>query len=64
MTTEFKVGDVVIFTAPIDGVQEECIVVQVITDRGNEPLYKLKKPNGLISGVLWKSNVLTAAHTA
>ena len=55
----FKVGDIVIFTAPIDGTETECEIVDIITDRGTEPMYKLKKTDGLVSGVLWKSNVLT-----
>jgi len=54
MTPKFKVGDIVIFTYPIDGKQEEKEITQVYTNRGNRPLYKLGS-----SGVLWGENVLT-----
>jgi len=55
----FNEGDKVIFTNPLDGTKEEKVIKKIIKDRGPEPLYQLQYENGMVSGILWKADVLT-----
>ncbi len=60
MTPIFNVGDTVIHTSALDYKKTEHTIVQVVTDRGNQPLYKLSgKP-----GILWTKDSLTLVKSA